>query len=121
MQGSNDVPFAGSLLRKSSHTTYGRRGRASLAVKDGQHSERASYQGMEGGSSEVNVDSKDGPTVVKKQELDRNEALVAGFARGLTPDAANGTVTGVKRSGTGETTLEGDLDQTSGSLTGESS
>lgn len=38
MQGSNDLPllpFGGSLQRKASHTTYGRRGRTTLAGKDG--------------------------------------------------------------------------------------
>jgi hypothetical protein len=44
MQGSNDLPllpFGGSLHRKASQTTYGRRGRATLAAKDGSKADRA--------------------------------------------------------------------------------
>lgn len=123
MQGSNDVPFAGSLLRKSSHTTYGRRGRASLAVKEGQGAERrTSPQGKEVETSDLNANTRtDQSTHTQGSELDRNGAVATGVGRKSAPLAANGAATGVKRSGTREVAMVGDLGHTSGSLlTGES-
>ncbi|KAJ9091566.1 hypothetical protein QFC20_007610 [Naganishia adeliensis] len=118
MQGSNDVPFAGSLLRKSSHTTYGRRGRASLAVKEGQGAERrTSPQGKEVETSDLNANTRtDQSTHTQGSELDRNGAVATGVGRKSAPLAADGAATGVKRSGTREVAMVGDLDHTSGSL-----
>lgn len=119
MQGSNDVPFAGSLHRKSSHTTYGRKGRASLAAKDGHGAgSRASSQGPQAESGSDNFDSrKHQPPSKPASELDRDGAFKP-KSSGTAETASLGAI-GVKRKGTGEETLLGDKSQASGFSSGK--
>jgi hypothetical protein len=122
MQGSNDAPFAGNLFRKSSHTTYGRKGRASLATKAGQDSQRQlSPQDMEQKHSDINGGSRmDQASSPEVSRMDRDRALEPRNVGGVPPETADGAASGLKRKVTEEETSDGPVDKEDDAVSGES-
>lgn len=121
MQGSNDAPFAGNLFRKSSHTTYGRKGRASLATKAGQDSQRQlSPQDMEQKNPDITGRSRmDQASSPEVSGMDRDKALETRNVGGVPPVAADGATSGLKRKVTEEETTAEAVDKDDDAVSGE--
>jgi hypothetical protein len=80
MQSPNDLPllpFGGSLHRKASQTTYGRRGRATLAAKDGPKADSAGKREKEEDDS-IEPDPEIDQPLADKGVNNGNEELVNG-------------------------------------------
>lgn len=100
MQGSKDLsllPFGGSLHRKASHTTYGRRGRATLAAKDGSKTQDIATRESPNSDS-VPVDQENSQLVAEhRRENGNGDSVRKRPPRSLRQNPSKSASGGIKR------------------------